>query len=316
MTSTTEFVWAQKYRPKRIDDVVLPTHIKNTFQKFADTGDVPNLLLVGPSGIGKTTVAKALLDQIGADVMVVNGSLDRNIDMLRDRVSQFVTTVSFTQGRKFVLIDEADGLSPTVQPALRAFIEDFSHNAGFVFTANHLSRIVPALQSRCSVVEFRIEKSEAPLLAREFMTRAMRILENEGVEYEKKPLAALIQRWFPDWRRVLMELQRYSASGKIDSGILVNLDEKAIGELIGFMKRKEFSNVRRWIGENSDVSSQVLFRRFYDNSVDLFVPQFVPTLVLILARYGFQATQAVDPEINTAACLAEVMLEGSTSWKE
>lgn len=311
---TKEFLFVEKYRPNRIEDCILPTDTKASFAKFVEQKNIPNLLLIGTPGIGKTTVAKAMIHELGSDCIVINGSLDRNMDMLRDRVAQFVSSVSFADGRKYVIIDEADGLSPLVQPALRAFMEEFSHNAGFILTANHVSKIVPALRSRCSEIDFQIKATDRPKMAMAFMKRAEGILTQEGIEYDKKALAALIQKYFPDWRRALNELQLYSSHGKIDTGILANLEEVTISELIGFLKRKEFSNVRKWIAENADQSSQTLFRKFYDQASDLFTPSSVPEVVLILAKYGYQSNFSVDQEINTAAAFVELML--SASWKE
>jgi len=314
MNNTDHFVWVEKYRPTKVSEVILPEDLKNLFTNFAKQGDFPNLLLAGPKGMGKTSVAKALISEIGADVYFVNGSLARNMDMLRDQVSQFVTTVSFTGGRKYVLIDEADGLNPLTQPALKAFIEEFSHNAGFILTANHLAKIIPELQSRCSVIEFKIPGSEKPKLAMEFMKRLMLILHEEGVSFEKAVLASLIQKWFPDWRRVLNEVQRYATQhGAIDNGILANLSETSIDQLVELMRKKDYTGVRKWVTENSDTPGPVVFRAFYDRAGNLFTPASVPEMVIAFAKYGFQSVFAVDQEVNTAAALAEAMLVAE--WK-
>lgn len=312
--NTKEFTWVEKYRPTKVDDLILPADLKSQFKKFVVDRDFPNILLAGPRGMGKTSVALALMNELGSDYIKVNGSLERNIDTIRDRVAQFCSSVSFTDGRKYVILDEADGLNPLTQPALKAFIEEFSHNAGFILTANHLSKIIPELQSRCSVVEFKIPNAEKPTLAMTFMKRMASILDAEGVTYDKKALAAFIQKWFPDWRRMLNELQRYSTKGTVDTGVLASLSDSTVAELIGFMKKKEFSSVRKWVTENADVSSTELFKAFYEQSASQFTAAAVPEVVLILAKYGFQSAFAVDQEINTAAALVEIML--SVSWKD
>ena len=315
--NSKEFVWVEKYRPARVEDVILPTDLKTMFLKFERDGDFPNLLLSGPKGMGKTSVAKALIQGIGADFYFINGSLQRNIDTIREQVAQFVSSVSFTDGRKYVLIDEADGLNPLTQPSLKAFIEEFSHNAGFIMTANHLSKVIPELQSRFTGVEFRIPNSEKPTIALSFMKRLEEILKLENVGYEKRALAALIQKHFPDWRRVLNECQGYAAkspTGAIDSGILATISAESMSELIGFMKKKEFTSVRKWVAENSDQSAQALFKEFYDNAGSSFTSASIPEVVLVLAKYGFQSAFAVDQEVNTAAALLEIML--TAQWKD
>lgn len=311
---SAEFVWAEKYRPTKVKDVILPASLKAEFLKFETDGDFPNLLLVGPKGMGKTSVAKALVTGIGADMYFINGSLQRNIDTIREQVAQFVSSVSFTSGRKYVMIDEADGLNVLTQPALKAFIEEFSHNAGFILTANNLSRVIVELQSRCSVVDFRIPAAEKPAIAMAFMKRLEEILTAEGVGFERKALAALIQKHFPDWRRVLNEAQRYATRGTIDSGVLATITDESMDQLVSYMKKKEFTGVRKWISENSDQSAQALFRAFYDKSASMFTSASIPEVVLILAKYGFQSTHAVDQEVNTAAALLEVLL--TAQWKE
>jgi DNA polymerase III delta prime subunit len=311
-----EYLWTEKFRPNKIADVILPEDLKRVFQTYVDQKNVQNLLLTGNAGVGKTTVAKAMLKEIGSDYIVVNGSLDRNIDTLRNEITQFASSISFSDGRKYVILDEADHLNPnSTQPALRNFMEEFSNNCGFILTANYPNKIIEALQSRCSIIDFKIKKSDMAKLAVQFMKRVEVILEQESVEYDKKALAAVIQKWFPDWRRVLNELQRYSATGKIDSGILVNLESVSLDELIGYMKKKEYSNVRKWVAENSDTSQQAVFRKFYDAASEQLDPRFIPALVMTLAKYQYQAAFSVDPEINLSACLAEIMIEGSGMWK-
>jgi DNA polymerase III delta prime subunit len=313
ITNSNEFEWVQKYRPAKIEDIILPAEIKAQFLKFVADGDFQNLLLSGPRGMGKTTAALSLIAAVNGDFIKINGSLERNIDTIRDKVMQFVSTVSFTGGRKYVLIDEADGLNPITQPALKAFIEEFSHNACFILTCNHIGKIIPELQSRCTTIEYRIPSAEKPVLAMAFMKRLCEILDTEGVGYEKKALAALIQRQFPDWRKVLNDVQRYATKGTIDTGILANMSNESIDQLIGFLKKKDFTAVRKWVTEEAGESSaQAVFRTIYDRAP--FTPAALAEVVLIFAKYGFQSAFAVDQEINTAAALVEVMMVAA--WKE
>lgn len=305
-----EFLWTEKYRPVTVEDTILPADLKKVFQSYVDQKNVQNLLLTGSAGVGKTTVAIAMLKELGADYIVINGSLDRNIDTLRNEIMQFASSISFSEGRKYVIIDEADGLNAnSTQPALRSFMEEFSNNCGFILTCNRPGMIIAALQSRCTVIDFKIKKSDIGKLAMQFMKRVMGILDGENVTYDKQALAAVIQKWFPDWRRVLNELQRYSATGTIDTGILVNLEAVQLDELITYLKKKEYSNVRKWVAENSDTSEAAIYRKFYDGAVSSFDKRFIPALVGILAKYQFQAAFTVDPEINLSACLAEIMID-------
>lgn len=308
MMNREEYLWVEKYRPKTICDTILPAELKTTFKNFVAQSNVPNLILSGPPGVGKTTVARAMLNEIGADVYIINGSLDRNIDTLRNDIASFASTVSFTGGRKYVIIDEADYLNPnSTQPALRNFIEEFSGNCGFILTCNYKNKIIEPLHSRCSVIDFRITKEDIAKLAAQFFKRVINILEEEGISNDKKVVAALIEKHFPDWRRVLNELQRYSATGSIDSGILKNVTEESIKSLIEYMRDKNFTNVRKWVAENADNDSNLLFSNFYENSASYFKPQSIPQLVLILSKYQYQAAFAANPEINIAACMLEIM---------
>ena len=262
------FLWVEKYRPKSIHDCVLSKSHKKTFSEFVKNG-IPNLLLTGGPGVGKTTVAKAMLDEIGYDYILINGSEESGIDVLRNKMKNFASTMSLEGSRKFIIIDEADYLNPqSTQPALRGMIEEFHKNCGFILTCNFKNRIIEPLHSRCSSIEFRIPNEEKPQLAMDFMNRCEVILNNEQIYYDKKVVASLIQKFFPDWRRVLNELQRYSASGKIDAGILVNLSEDSIKELLTFLKSKEFTNVRRWIVNNLDNDPSRIYRRIYDSLYD------------------------------------------------
>ena len=305
-----DFLWVEKFRPHTIADTILPPNLQATFQQFVDDKNIPNLLLTGRAGVGKTTVARAMLDQLGADYIVINGSMHGNIDTLRTDILNFASTVSFTGGRKYVILDEADYLNPnSTQPALRNFMEEYSRNCGFILTCNFKNKLIDPLISRCSVIEFSIPKEDKPKLAMRFYKRVIEILKKENVEAEPKAVAGVIEKHFPDWRRVLNELQRYSATGKIDVGILTNLQEDSFKQLVGFLKNKEFSNVRKWVGENSDIDTTTFFRKFYDQASDLMDSPSIAQLVLILAKYQYQSAFVADHEINIAACMTEVMVE-------
>lgn len=305
-----DFLWVEAYRPHTIADTVLPPNLQATFQKFVDDQSVPNLLLSGRAGVGKTTVARAMLDELGCDYIIINGSMHGNIDTLRTDILNFASTVSFTGGRKYVILDEADYLNPnSTQPALRNFMEQYSKNCGFILTCNFKNKLIDPLISRCSVIDFNIPKEDKPKLAVKFYKRVLDILKKENVEAEPKAVAGVIEKHFPDWRRVLNELQRYAATGKIDVGILTNLQEDSFKALVGFLKAKEFSNVRKWVGENSDVDTTTFFRKFYDQANELMDSPSIAQLVLILAKYQYQAAFVADHEINIAACLTEIMVE-------
>ena len=305
-----DFLWVERYRPRTIADTILPPTLKAAFQQFVDDENIPNLLLCGRAGVGKTTVARAMLDQLGADYIVINGSMHGNIDTLRTDILNFASTVSFSGGRKYVILDEADYLNPnSTQPALRNFMEQYSKNCGFILTCNFKNKLIDPLQSRCSVIDFNIPKSERPKLAVAFYKRVVDILTTEKIEFDSKSVAALIEKHFPDWRRVLNELQRYSATGKVDSGILADLQADAFNELIGYLKNKEFTNVRKWVGEHADTDTTAFFRKFYDTAAGLMESPSVAQLVLILAKYQYQTAFVADHEINLAACLTEIMVE-------
>ena len=269
-----EYLWVEKYRPKTIDECILPERIKEKFKAIVKDGNIPNLLLPGSAGIGKTTVVKALANELDADVMVVNGSLNAGIDTLRYDIMQFASSVSFTGGRKLVLLDEADYLSGTVQAALRNFMEEYSKNCGFALTCNFANKIIEPLHSRCSAIPFRIEKNERPEIAKQFMDRSIYILEAEGITYDKKVLAELIMKFMPDWRKVINELQKYALTGSIDSGILKSFSDDSFKSLIGHMKNKNYTEVRKWIGENQDLDTATIFRLFHDQASEMMVPSF------------------------------------------
>jgi DNA polymerase III delta prime subunit len=305
-----EFLWVERYRPHKIADCILPEDLKETFQKFVDDGNIPNLLLAGTAGVGKTTVARAMLDEINADYLIINGSMNGGIDTLRNDIRNYAATVSLTGGRKYVILDEADYLNAnSTQPALRNFMEEYSSNCGFILTCNFINRIIDPLHSRCSVVEFKIGPKERADLASQFMKRVCGILDTESVGYDKKALAQIITKHFPDWRRVLNELQRYSARGTIDAGILAQVDNVEIRELVKYLKAREFENMRKWVAQNSSMDVNALFRKLYDAASEIMKPDSIPPLVLALADYQYKAAFVVDQEINLAACMTQIMID-------
>ena len=282
--------------------------MKRTFQQFVDDKNVPNLLLSGGTGVGKTTVAKTMLNEIGSTYMLINGSEESGIDVLRNKIKNISSTVSFDTNRKFVILDEDDYLNPqSTQPDAIGFIEEFHKNCGFILTCNFKNRIIEPLHSRCSTIEFRIPKEEKPKLADEFSERVIYILQQENVDYERKPVDAIIYKFFPDWRRVLNELQRYSISGKIDSGILVNISDESMKELISFLKETEFGKLRKWVVNNLDNDPSRIYRKIYDILYTNVAPNTVPNLVLIIADYQYKSAFVADHEINMLACLTEIM---------
>ena len=307
-----EFLWVEKYRPKTIEECILPENIKKTFRDFLNKGEVPNLLLAGPAGCGKTTVAKALCAELGVDVYVINGSDEgRFLDTVRNNAKNFASTVSLSSEakHKVIIIDEADNTTPDVQLLLRASIEEFSKNCRFIFTCNYKNKIIEPLHSRCAVVEFGIKGKHKQEIAVAFFNRLVSILEEEKIETDKKVLAELINKHFPDWRRVLNECQRYAVSGKIDSGILAHFSDVKVNDLIKNLKEKNFPEVRKWCVNNLDNDSSVLLRRIYDSLYDSLVPSTIPAAVLIIAKYQYQIAFVADQEINLLACLTEIMVE-------
>ena len=302
------FLWVEQYRPSDVSSCILPKNLKDTFSKFVVQGDVPNLILSGGSGVGKTTVAKAMLDELDCTHMMINGSEESGIDVLRTKIKNFASTVSLHGGRKYIILDEADYLNPqSTQPALRGFMEEFHKNCGFVLTCNYKNRLIEPLHSRCSVIEFTIPNSEKPKLASEFMKRVAVILDEQKVKYDERVVAEVINKYFPDWRRILNELQRYAPSGTIDAGILVNIAEVNIKELMVSMKNKEFTNVRKWVVDNLDNDPVKLYRRIYDNLYNYVDGSSIPHVVVILADYQYKSAFSADQEINMLACLTEIM---------
>ena len=303
-----QFLWDEQYRPRDIESCVLPKTLKSSLQSFVDKETLPNLILSGGPGVGKTTAARAMLEQIGSTYMFINGSEESGIDVLRTKIKNFASTVSLEGGKKYLILDEADYLNPqSTQPALRGFIEEFHKNCGFILTCNYKNRIIPALQSRCSVIDFVIPNAEKAKLAQQFFKRVMEILNENEIKFNEKVVAELINNHFPDWRKVLNELQRYSVSGEIDAGILVNLGDKNIKDLMAMMKKKEFTNVRKWVVDNLDNDSDKLFRSIYDNLYEFVDPSSIPHVVVALGEYQYKAAFVADLEINMMACLTEIM---------
>ena len=305
---SVDFLWVEKYRPKSISDVVLPQTLKQTFQKIVDSKELPNMLFTGTAGLGKTTVARALCNELSCDYILINGSEEGNIDTLRTKIKQFASSVSLQGGYKVVILDEADYLNPqSTQPALRGFIEEFSRNCRFILTCNFKNRIIEPLHSRCGVYEFNTSKKSMIELCESFVDRCKTILDNEQVKYDAKPVAELIMKFAPDWRRVLNELQRYSVNGKIDSAIVSNLQDKNFDDLFFHLKNKNFKSMRSWVVNNIDTDASAIFRAIYDRMTDKVAPQSIPQLVLLLADYQYKNAFVADHELNVVACLTEVM---------
>jgi DNA polymerase III delta prime subunit len=306
-----QFLWVEKYRPQTIDDCVLPESLKKTFKEFIAQGELPTFLFTGTAGVGKTTVAKALCNEIGAEYIMINGSDEgRSIDTLRTTIKNFASTVSLTDAKKVIIIDEADYMNASsIQPALRSFIEEFSANCRFIFTCNYKNRIIEPLWSRCAVIEFKIPNEDKAKIASSFYRRIADILSFEQVEFDPKVVAELVTKHFPDYRRILNELQRYSVSGKIDTGILVNLSQESYNDLIKALKAKDYPAARKWVGKNTDIDTIELFRELYDSASEKMDPSTIPNLVLILADYQYKAAFVADHELNIMAALTEIMVQ-------
>lgn len=302
------FIWTERYRPQTIDECILPQSLKDVFHQYIQAGELPNFLFHGTAGVGKTTVARALCNEIGAEYMFINGSDESGIDVLRTKIKGFASSVSLTDAKKVVILDEADYLNPnSTQPALRSFIEEFADNCRFIFTCNFKNRIIEPLHSRCAVVDFKIPAAEKKDIAGQFFKRVVGILKQEKIEFDPKVVAELVQKHFPDYRRVLNELQRYSVSGKIDSGIFVNLGSESYKQLFKLLKEKNFAEVRKWVATHSDGDATRVFRELYDHANSIIEPASIPQLVLILADYQYKASFVADHELNMMACLTEVM---------
>ena len=303
-------LWTEKYRPQTIEDCILPKRLKEVFQQYASQKQIPNLLLTGSAGVGKTTVAKALCQEVGCDYLVINGSDESGIDTFRVKIKNYASSMSFTGGRKVIIIDEADYLNPnSTQPALRNAIEEFASNCSFIFTCNYKNRIIEPLHSRCAVIEFGLKNGEKMKMATEFLKRTESILQSEKVEFDKKVVAELVTKHFPDFRRVINELQRYSQLGKIDVGVLAQVADVSITEIVKYIKDKDFGAVRKWVATN-EIDSTAFFRKLYDNLYDFLKPHSIPQVILILADYQYKQAFVVDQEINIVACLIQIMAEG------
>jgi DNA polymerase III delta prime subunit len=306
-----QFLWVEKYRPQKIDDCILPESLKKTFKDYIAQGELPHFLLCGTAGVGKTTVAKALCNEIGAEYVILNGSdTGGHIDTLRTTIKGFATSVSLTDAKKVIILDEADYLQAnSTQPALRNYMEEFSANCRFIFTANYKNRIIEPIHSRCAVIEFKIDSKEKQEIAAAFFKRATAILKQENVEFDPKVVAELVTKHFPDYRRILNELQRYSVSGKIDSGILVNMSQESFKGLIKLMKDKDFTEVRKWVAKNSDADTTAVFRELYDTASANMDANSIPPMILILADYQYKAAFVADHELNIMAALTEIMAQ-------
>lgn len=306
----SEFLYVEKYRPHKIEDCILPDRLKKVFQEYVTEGNIPNLMLTGTAGCGKTTVAKAMCEEIGCNFLFINSSDERGIDVLRTKIKGYASTVSLTGGRKVIILDEADYLTPEAQAGLRGAIEEFSENCSFIFTCNFKARLIDALHSRCSVVDFALKGDEKAKMAAQMFKRLSHILTEEGITYDKDVLGKIVQRYFPDYRRTLNELQRYSTSGNIDAGVLSQVESvRKLDDLIKSLKDKDFSTMRKWVVNNSDIDQSRIFRSIYDNLCVYLKPESVPMAVVTLAKYQYQAAFVADQELNLVACLTELMVE-------
>jgi DNA polymerase III delta prime subunit len=307
---THHVLWVEKYRPSKVQDCILPELVKNTFQEYVNKKEIPNLLLSGGAGVGKTTIAKALCEEVGCDYIVINGSDENGVDTIRIKIKNYASSVSLMGGRKVIILDEADYLTPNAQAILRASIEEFASNCSFIFTCNFKNRIIDPIHSRCTVIDFRVNGQKAKLAA-QFFKRVEWILGEENITYDKEVVAAVITKHFPDNRRILNELQRYAVSGTIDKGILAAVSDIQLNELTKALKEKDFASCRKWVTNNLDNDPARIFRKLYDGLYELLKPDTVPALVLILAKYQYQVAFVADSEINLIACLTEIMVDCS-----
>jgi len=307
-TNLKHVLWVEAYRPATIEECILPDRLKVPFKEYVKSGIIPNLLLSGSAGVGKTTVARALCEEVGCDYLVINGSDESGIDTFRTKIKNYASSLSMTGGRKVIIIDESDYLNPnSTQPALRGAMEEFAGNCSFIFTCNHKNRIIEPLHSRCACVDFTLHRKEQQAMAGAFFTRVKGILTTEGIDYETKVLAEIVSKFLPDFRRILNELQRLSQFGKIDVGVLSQLGELDLGQIVGYLKAKDFAALRKWVG-STDIEPVVLYRKLYDNLYEVLKKESIPQAILLLADYQFKGMNAADPQINTMALLVELML--------
>lgn len=305
-----EFLWTERYRPKKVSECILPDRIKKVFQEYVNTKSIPNLMLTGTAGVGKTTVAIAMCEEIGLNHLFINSSEERGIDTLRTKIKSYASTVSLVGGRKVIILDEADYITPEAQAALRGAIEEFSNNCTFIFTCNFKSRLIEALHSRCSVIDFALQADEKPKMAAAFFNRISEILNGEDITYDKNVLVEITKKYFPDYRRTLNELQRYSTNGTIDTGILAQITSvRNIQDLIKHLKEKNFAEMRKWVVVNSDLDPARIYRKIYDSLYEYMKPESIPQAVVILAKYQYQSAFVADQEINLVACLTEIMVD-------
>ena len=300
-------LFTEKYRPKTITECILPERLKTPFQEYVNQNNIPNLLLSGGAGVGKTTVAKAMCEEIGCDYMIINGSDENGVDVVRYKITNYASSMSLSGGRKVIIIDEADYLSPNAQAAFRNAIEEFASNCSFIFTCNYKNKLIDPLHSRCAVVDFTLKNNEKTQMAGQFFKRIQSILQSEEIEYDDKVIVELIKKHFPDFRRIINEIQRYSQFGKIDGGILSHIVEVSLGDIIKYIKDKDFGAIRKWVASN-DIDATTFFRKLYDNLYDVLKPQSIPQAVIILADYQYKQAFVADTEINTLACLTEIMV--------
>jgi len=313
LAKNEEFIWSQEYRPRTIDDCILPVELKNTFKSYIASGQLQNMLLAGSAGTGKTSAALALCDEIDADVLFINASLETGVDVVRTKLAQFTSTVSLQSKLKVIILDEVDRSSAQFQDSLKSFMETFSKNTRFILITNHKEKIIDPIQSRCALVEFKIPAKEKPKLAKQLLVRLKQILDEKNIEYDEKVIRELILKFFPDNRKIINELQRYSISGKIDVGILVNFSDDTFRELVVLLKENNFPVLRKWVNDNSDIEPSMLFNKLYSTSKNYVEDTSIPELVLILSKYSYQSTLVVDHELNNIACFVEIM--GGCSFK-
>lgn len=307
---TESFLWVEKYRPSTVNECILPDRLKSIFQEFVDRKEIPNLMLTGSAGVGKTTVAKAMCDEIGMNHLYINASENRGIDVLRTTIRNYASSVSLTGGKKVIILDEADYMTADAQAAMRGAIEEFAANCTFIFTCNFKAKLIDAIHSRCSVIDFTLRADEKKDMIVQFFKRMQDVLDKEDINYDKAVLAKIIEKYFPDYRRTLNELQRYSSSGSIDAGIVAQLsDVRKIGDLAKSLKDKNFGEMRKWVVVNTDVDPATIYRKIYDSLNDYFAPHSIPQAVVILSKYQYQSAFVADQEINMVACLTEIMVD-------